>query len=204
MEESLDESGVYVGSVDDNFEKEQVQIELMRIDEARKILEKKYPNYEIFKDFIDHLASTEKVFVLAGIKKFGGDEIMEIFLESETRVMVSETGIDADVFAHIKEQFVETHKTISGIHDAMDHLRNKYPENAYHCDKFIQYLEEYLLMLLTITKESNEMSFDIDLEKEKAIHKIMEKIAENDSLEMERLEEIYQEFKSEIESLAKN
>ena len=67
------------------LERERIKVELEKINEVKRILEKRYPSYGVLKSFIEHLASTEKVFVMAGIKKFGG---MDMFIDSEIEVMV--------------------------------------------------------------------------------------------------------------------
>ncbi|MFA6184336.1 MAG: hypothetical protein WC682_04530 [Parcubacteria group bacterium] len=187
----------------DNFEqvgneKEKVTQELEKIDMVRRIVEKRYPPYGVIKDFINHLASTEKVFILAGMEKFGGEEIMDMFIESETGVMVSETGIDGDVFAHIKEEFLKTKKTISEIKNVAVKLKDKYSNGGGNY-KFIQYLEEDLIMLVDAFDKKDEKDFDVDAEREKAIHEVIVRIAEDDNAEIEELEKIYQEFKDELE-----
>ena len=189
IEDDLEEN-----TLEKEIEKEVISMRLKEVDTVRSIIEKRYPSYGILKDFIDHLASTEKVFILAGIKKFGGDEIMELFIESETEVMASDTGIDKDVFSHIKEEFSRTHKTISGIKSVADKLRERYPQG----EKFIAYIEDYLILLLEASRDDKLGEFDIDKEKEKTIHEMMVEIAENDKAEIEELEKIYQEFKEEL------
>lgn len=177
-------------------EKERVNMELAKIDEVKDILEKRY-HYGVIKDFIDHLASTEKVFLLAGIKNFGGDEIMDMFIKSETRVMSSDTGIEEDVFSHIKKEFSETHKTVSEIKNISNMLIKKYPES----EKFIEYMEEYLIILLEASLGVQKIDFNIDREKETVIHEMMVKIAENDNAEIQELEKVYQEFKNELKKI---
>lgn len=183
------------------IEKEKIISELKKVDEAKRILEKKYPHYGVIKSFIEHLASTEKVFILAGIKNFGGDEIMDVFIDSETEVMSGETGIEEDVFDHIKEEFVMTHKTVSDIKDVADRLREKYPDKIYKSESFINKIEEYLMRLLEISEGSREVGFDLDKEKEKVIYEIMQTVGEGDELEINKLKEIYQEFKEELKKI---
>lgn len=181
-------------SFENQAEKEKVTMELRKIDKARDIVKKRY-SYGVLGDFIDHLASTEKVFLLAGIKKFGGDEIMDMFINSETEVMSSETGIDEDVFAKIKEEFFKTCKTVSEIKNISNKLIEKYPE----AENFLVYIEEYSIILLETSREVSESRVDINEEREKAIHEMMIKIAENDKSEIEELKKIYEEFKNELE-----
>jgi len=174
-------------------EKEKIVRELEKIDAVRKIMEERY-HYGVLKDFVNHLASTEKVFVLAGIKKFGGDEIMNLFIQSETEVMSDDTGIDEDVFSQIKEEFSKTCKTVGDIKNVSDKLMQKYPE----AEKFIEYITNYLIVLLQTSGSINGGDFDIDKKRDETIHEMMVKIAENDSAEIEELEKIYKEFKEEL------
>lgn len=180
-------------------EKETVVLELEKIDKVRLIVERRYDNYEMLKSFIGHLASTEKVFRLAGIKNFGGDEIMDMFIDSETKVMANETGIEEDVFNHIREEFSKTHQSLSEISDIANNLREKYSRD-FNNNKFIKYLEDHLLMLLEITTEIGKISFDLDKEKEKAIYNIIQEMSEGDNYEAEKLGEIYQEFREALSS----
>lgn len=186
-----------VSSFEKESSRETVELELKKIDKTRDIVKKRYPSYGVIKDFIDHLASTEKVFLLAGIKKFGGDELMNMFINSETGVMSNETGIDEDVFAHIKEEFFQTHKTVSDIKDISDRLLEKYPE----AEKFVNYIEEYLIILLEASESATDSVAEIDKNKEKHIYQKMAEIAENDKAEIEEFEKIYQEFKEELERI---
>lgn len=182
---------------ENQIEKEEIVRELEKIDIVRKILEDKYPSYGVLRDFINHLASTEKVFALAGIKKFGGDEIMDMFIDSESGVMSNETGIDKSVFGHIKKEFLKTQKTVGDIKNITRKLMEKYPESS----EFISYMENYLILLLETSKEISQFGLSIDEEKEKVIHEMMLKIAENDNAEMEELTKIYGEFKTELEKI---
>jgi hypothetical protein len=135
------------------------------------------------------------------MEKFGGDEIMNLFIESETGVMENETGIDGEVFAHIKDEFMKTKKNVSEIMEAAVKLKEKYQKDAASC-KFIQYLEEDLMMMLDIFYKNDNVDFDVDRKKETVIHEIMKKIAEDDKAEIEELEKIYQEFKDELMKIA--
>ncbi|HBI17252.1 MAG TPA: hypothetical protein DDY52_03870 [Candidatus Moranbacteria bacterium] len=177
--------------------KEKIVRELAKIDSVRKLVAEKYPPYGVLRDFIDHLASTEKVFTLAGIKKFGGDEIMGIFIDSELSVMSDDTQIDKSVFIYIKKEFI---KTLNDIGKVTSELRSKYGNNEAY-EKFIQYLEDNLTMLLEVSRKSEESNFDVNKEKEGAIHDIIKKIAEDDKAEMEELESIYEEFKKELDKI---
>lgn len=199
-EDIFDSENKYESSAE---EREVIKEKLQNIDEAKRIIENKYPHYGVIESFIDHLASTEKVFVLAGVKKFGGDEIMEMFIESETDVMADDTGIDKDVFDHIKNEFIKTHKNVSDIKEVSNKLREKYPDEEFHSDKFIQYLERYMIMLLEVSAKDTKDEFNIDKEKENAIYEIMKEVAENDELEIQKLKEIYKEFKDAMEKLQK-
>jgi len=128
---------------------------------------------------------------------------MEIFIESETDVMTSDTGIDKDVFNHIKNEFIKTHKKVSNIKDVSNKLRDKYPDEEFHSHKFIQYLESHMIMLLEVSAKNTEDDFNIDKEKEAAVYEIMKEVAENDELEIQKLKEIYDEFKDAIGKLQK-
>lgn len=183
--------------VENEAGKEKIVRELAKIDSVRKLVAEKYPPYGVLRDFIDHLASTEKVFTLAGIKKFGGDEIMGIFIDSELGVMSDDTQIDKSVFLYIKKEFIRTLEDIGRI---TSELRSKYASNESY-EKFIQYLENNLTMLLEVSRKSTESNFDINKEKESAIHDIIKKIAEDDKAEMEELENIYEEFKKELNKI---
>lgn len=194
------EADINLGENNSNveIEKEKVIKQLEAVDKAKLILEKKYPSYGILRDFIDHLASTEKVFILAGIKKFGGEEKMEVFLKSETTVMANETGIDEDVFNHIARAFVETHKSVIDIKDVAEKLMEKYPQG----EKFIDYAEDYLILLLEASSENEQKGLDLDEKREVTIHEMIVEIAENDRAEIEKLESIYQEFKDELKKVS--
>jgi hypothetical protein len=62
---------------------------------------------------------------MAGIKKFGGDEIMDMFIDSEIEVMVDESGIEKDVFFKIKEEFMKTNRDVSEIKDVAEKLNGE-------------------------------------------------------------------------------
>ena len=193
MLEKISEKNIFEGGM----EKEKIVLELEKIDKARDIVKERYPSYGVISDFIAHLASTEKVFVLAGIKKFGGDEIMKLFIKSETEVMSSETGIDEDVFDHIGEEFSKTCKTVGDIISISDKLKEKHPD----AKAFIEYIDDYLIMLLKTSEENEGDVLDIDKKREKAIHETIVRIAENDNAEIEELEKVYKEFKEEWERI---
>lgn len=184
----------------DNFgeqmKKEKVFEELKRIDEVREIMHGRYPKYGILRDFIDHLASTEKVFTLAGIKNFGGNEVMDMFIDSETEVMAKETGIAKDVFDRIKEVFMRTYEAVGDISSVADDLEVKY--NDEKSREFIQYLEKELIMILDISEKNEDVDFDIDKEKEETIKRLIIEMSQNDKVEMERLRDLYEEFKQEL------
>lgn len=195
IEENLDKNLIEIDSKpEEQLETERIFEELEKIDMVRKIMESKYPPYGVLRDFINHLASTEKVFTLAGIQKFGGNEIMDMFIDSETNVMASETGIAKSVFGHIKEEFSKTQKTFDDIKSITKKLTEKYPDSK----KFVLYMENYLILLLETSREISQFGFNIDDEKEKVIHQMMIEISENDKAEMEELEKLYAEFKEEL------
>ena len=186
-----------------NLEKEKIMLELEKVNETKEILERKYPPYGVLKSFIEHLASTEKVFILAGIKNFGGDEIMDMFIDSETGVMAGDTGIEKDVFDRIREEFMLTHKTVSDIKDVANKLKEKYPDDIYKSDNFISKIEQYSIKLLEISEAGDKEGFDPDKEKEKFIQKIMNEISEGDIVEIGKFKEIYKEFEDELKKEVK-
>ncbi|MEF3691791.1 MAG: hypothetical protein V3574_01900 [Candidatus Moraniibacteriota bacterium] len=182
------------------LEKEKIIFELEKIDEVRKILEKRYPPYGVLKSFIEHLASTEKVFVMAGIKKFGGNEIMDVFIDSEIEVMSDESGIEKDVFVKIKEEFIETNRDVSEIKDVAEKLKASHVEDNPRAVEFIDRLESCMLELLEISNKQEQSDFDLAKEKEKAIDEIIKKFGEGDALEEDFLKNISKEFKKELEA----
>lgn len=177
--------------------REKIARELAKIDSVRQLISERYPAYGVLRDFIDHLARTEKVFTLASIKKFGGDKKMGLFIDSELNVMSDDTQIDKSVFIYIKNEFI---RTLDDIGRITNELRSKYADNEAY-EKFIQYLENNLTLLLDVSRKSTESNFDINKEKENAIHDIIKKIAEDDKAEMEELEHIYEEFKEELNKI---
>lgn len=181
------------------LERERIKVELEKINEVKRILEKRYPSYGVLKSFIEHLASTEKVFVMAGIKKFGGDEIMDMFIDSEIEVMVDESGIEKDVFFKIKEEFMKTNRDVSEIKDVAEKLKAEHIEDAPQLVEFIDRLEECMINFLEISDKKEQAGFDLEEEKERAINEIIKKFGEGDALEEDFLKKISEEFRKELE-----
>lgn len=181
------------------LERERIKVELEKINEVKRILEKRYPSYGVLKSFIEHLASTEKVFVMAGIKKFGGDQIMDMFIDSEIEVMVDESGIEKDVFFKIKEEFMKTNRDVSEIKDVAEKLKAEHIEDAPQLVEFIDRLEECMINFLEISDKKEQAGFDLEEEKERAINEIIKKFGEGDALEENFLKKISEEFRKELE-----
>ncbi|MDY0302707.1 MAG: hypothetical protein RBR98_02855 [Candidatus Moranbacteria bacterium] len=180
------------------LERERINVELEKINEVKRILEKRYPSYGVLKSFIEHLASTEKVFVMAGIKKFGGDEIMDMFIDSEIEVMVDESGIEKDVFIKIKEEFIKTDRDVSEIKDVAEKLKAEHIKDAPRLVEFIDRLEECMINLLEISDKREKLGFDFEEERARAIDAIIKKFGEGDALEEDFLKKISEEFKREL------
>jgi len=177
------------------LERERIKVELEKINEVKRILEKRYPSYGVLKSFIEHLASTEKVFVMAGIKKFGG---MDMFIDSEIEVMVDESGIEKDVFIKIKEEFIKTDRDVSEIKDVAEKLKAEHIEDAPQLVEFIDRLEECMINFLEISDKKEQAGFDLEEEKERVINEIIKKFGEGDALEEDFLKKISEEFKREL------
>lgn len=201
--ENIDNKGSEEGSdmegLGVNLEKERIAAELEKIDEVKRILEQRYPPYGVLKSFIEHLASTEKVFVMAGIKKFGGDEIMDMFIDSEIEVMVDESGIEKDVFFKIKEEFMKTNRDVSEIKDVAEKLKAEHIKDAPRLVEFIDRLEECMINLLEISDKREKSGFDFEEERARAIDAIIKKFGEGDALEENFLKKISEEFRKELE-----
>lgn len=178
------------------LERERIKVELEKINEVKRILEKRYPSYGVLKSFIEHLASTEKVFVMAGIKKFGG---MDMFIDSEIEVMVDESGIEKDVFIKIKEEFIKTDRDVSEIKDVAEKLKAEHIEDAPQLVEFIDRLEECMINLLEISDKREKLGFDFEEERARAIDAIIKKFGEGDALEENFLKKISEEFRKELE-----
>lgn len=181
------------------LERERIKVELEKINEVKRILEKRYPSYGVLKSFIEHLASTEKVFVMAGIKKFGGDQIMDMFIDSEIEVMVDESGIEKDVFIKIKEEFIKTDRDVSEIKDVAEKLKAEHIKDAPRLVEFIDRLEECMINLLEISDKREKSGFDFEEERARAIDAIIKKFGEGDALEENFLKKISEEFRKELE-----
>jgi hypothetical protein len=178
------------------LERERIKVELEKINEVKRILEKRYPSYGVLKSFIEHLASTEKVFVMAGIKKFGG---MDMFIDSEIEVMVDESGIEKDVFIKIKEEFIKTDRDVSEIKDVAEKLKAEHIEDAPQLVEFIDRLEECMINFLEISDKREKSGFDFEEERARAIDAIIKKFGEGDALEENFLKKISEEFRKELE-----
>jgi len=175
------------------LEKEKIEIELRKVDAVREIVIRKYSQYEMIRDFVDHLASTEKVFLLAGMKK-DGDKVFRIFIESESEVMAQETGIDKKIFNDIKEEFLKIEETVDAIENASGELKEKYSDNS----DFVDEIRKSLIQILELSDKMKSGDFDLSGEKEKIILEMIENKSEGDAERKNKLMEIYSEFKSEL------
>jgi len=176
------------------LEKEKIEIELRKVDAVREIVIRKYSQYEMIRNFVDHLASTEKVFLLAGMKK-DGDKVFKMFVESESEVMAQETGIDKEIFNDIKEEFLKIKETVDAIEDASGELKEKYSDNS----DFVDEIRKSLIQILELSDKMKGGGFDLNREKEKIILEMIESKSAGDAEKKDKLMEIYSEFKSELE-----
>ncbi len=185
----------------ENFEKKQEilsnQIKIINL--VAEKLKKKYSKYEVLATFIDHLASTEKIFVIAKSENSGFVEVKNSFLNAETQLMSSQLGFEPLVFEQITEIFRDANNNVAGIITTAENLKRLYVDDKKIIE-FINYMEKVLLAFLEIT-DNYDVNIDIDKQKILEIEKYMSELSANGDPQLEKLKEIYEEFKEELKKI---
>lgn len=183
----------------EKFEKKQEILgnQIKTINLIAEKLKKKYSKYEVLTIFIDHLASTEKIFVIAKTESGGFAKVKNSFLNAETQIMSDQLGFEPLVFEQIMETFRDANNNVASIITTSERLKKIYAGDE-KIIKFIEYIEKVLLAFLEITDNS---SIDIDKQKIAGIESYMSEMSANGDPRLEKLKEIYKEFKEELKKI---
>ncbi|HFC36258.1 MAG TPA: hypothetical protein ENJ49_01120 [Candidatus Moranbacteria bacterium] len=189
-----------------SFEQKQEEVikQLEMVDTVAEKLKEKYSQYETLSLFVDHLASTEKIFIIARQTNAGFDKTKTKFLESQMELMAEESGIDKKIYEKILNDFANASDNVLAISVIAENLKRQYRnrEGGEDCLQFIDYIKEALLAFANIT--SNDLGWDeIEAEKLRIIEDKMKLLSADGNPEIETLRSIYEEFKKELEEQKK-
>lgn len=185
-----------------SFEQKQEDVirQLEMVDTVAERLKERYSQYETLSLFVDHLASTEKIFIIASQTNVGFDKTKTKFLESEMNLMAEESGIDKNIYEKILNDFANASDNVLAISTIAENLKRQYQnkEDSGECLQFIDYIKEALLAFANIT--SDDLDWDeIEKEKLKIIEDKMRLLSADGNPEIKTLQNIYEEFKKELE-----
>ena len=185
--------------------------EKVKIEEAHIKIWGEYGKYENLRGFIHYITALEKVFAEAKIRNWDAQQSKEAIINVEIGLVAEESGIPADTFKKIyddfkeaveKGQIVEDEESgYSGsassrsdrIRKAASFLLEKNKDNK-GCIKFIKFVERVLIGFRDSSVEE-----DLDEIKEDLIRAEMGFLSSDGDPALKRLEEIYSEFVGFIE-----
>ena len=186
----------------DRFEKEQeiIRPKIETINSVAEKLKQKYSDYEVLLSFIDHLASTERIFVSVETGSVDFKTVKKNFLDAETELISNQLGINRNVFDGIIEQFRNANDNVAGITIVADTLKRQHSDDKKIVG-FIEYIKNALIEFLDIVNTDNVSN----LVNKKIIiieRKIDELSADGDP-EKDLLINVYNEFKQGLLSVKK-
>lgn len=176
----------------------QAERELERINVAERKLIDKYQGYEELESFVIYLASMERLFAQFRIYESSPATIKEELIKTETYLFSQAAALDKEMLESIKSEFDSIHLTVSGIYDIAEKFLKRFQGNE-DCCNFIKSLRDTSLILA----EAHERAFSIDEVQKKICKSQIDILCADGEPEPELLEQIYSEFKAEIEKLRK-
>ncbi|TAK97051.1 hypothetical protein EPO05_00390 [Patescibacteria group bacterium] len=184
------------------FEKNQFEQNLLAEKELEKIniveekLVDKYKKYEELKSFVIYLSAMERIFTQFRIFESTPTVIKEEIIKTETYLFSQDVALDESVFHSIRDDFSSVYLTVSQICDIAEKLLQKFGDNE-DCQNFIKSLRDISLILVEAQKEH----FSIDAIQERVCRSKMNALCADGDPELVVLENIYVEFKAEIEKI---
>ncbi len=173
-----------------------------RINIVCEKLKHKYEEYEETEEFIEYLKSIESVFVTAKKESWSVEKTEDELIRGEIYLMSQSTGIDEEIFVSIYDEFSQTSHDVEKIQKIADTLVERYSdiEDCFECEgciEFIKYVKDALLVFAK-SLEGNEAFDEIGEVKMEFIKLQMQKLSEDDRPPFEVLQEIYEEFVTEL------
>lgn len=174
------------------FENERLlQTELENIENVVAKLKERYFDHKETFPFIDYLASTRKIFVMARIKHWGGEKLKKELVKSGAHIMSLSSNVDPDIFNSIGDDFQAAYTNIKKVSSIAQEILGKY-EDCEECVSFIQYIKETLIIL------SDFPNLNINEAEEEIFYICMKIMSANDNPKLSLLEEIYEQFKEKL------
>jgi hypothetical protein len=173
--------------------------QLERITLVSNMLKKKYEEYAETGDFVNFLHAVEEVFAYAKKENWSVEKTQKEMIESEIYIISRTTGIDEEIFRKIRREFKQADNDIKKIQDIANNLSKKYDNNddCPVCVDFIRYVKDSLLIFSRAI--SGDTAFDeLDEAKEGIIKMRMEEMARDGAPPMEVLQQIYDDFVTEL------
>jgi len=171
--------------------------ELEKIETVAEKLKENYSQYETLTSFIDHLANTEKIFIMAKSENSDFESIKNSFLNTETYLMSMESGIEEEIFNRIMDDFKNVSDSIASIYMTAGKLKKKYKGKG-KCIDFIEYIKKSLITLWNIKKNPEIADVDIEGEKKIVLDERMRILSADGNPKLEKLKKIYSEFKNNL------
>jgi hypothetical protein len=189
---------------ENTFEKEHIEhglqaekeLEKIKIVEAKMI--DKYDGYEELKSFVVYLSAMERIFARARIFDASPTTIKEEIIKEETRLFSQDVSLDEEILKSIRDDFSLLYATVSQICDIAEKLLQKFVGHK-NCQKFIGSLRDIAIVFI----ESHEKHFSINEIQEKIYRSQMKNLSADGDPKLAVLEQVYAEFKAEIEKLRK-
>jgi hypothetical protein len=190
--------------MENEFEKEhfergrqsEKELEKIKIVEAKMI--DKYDGYEELKSFVIYLSAMERIFARARIFDASQTTLKEEIIKEETQLFSQDVALDEEMLNSIRDDFSFMYATVSQICDIAEKLLQKFADNK-NCQKFIGSLRDIAIVFI----ESHEKHFSIDEIQEKIYRSQMKNLSVDGNPKLSVLEQVYAEFKAEIERLRK-
>ncbi len=186
----------------DRFKKEQEMIKpkIETINSVAEKLKQKYSDYEVLLSFIDHLASTERIFVSVETGSVDFKTVKKNFLDAETELISNQLGINRNVFDGIIEQFRNANDSVADIIMVADTLKRQYSDDKKIVG-FIEYIKKALIEFLDIVNTDNVSN--LVNKKIIIIERKMDELSADGDPEKNLLINVYNEFKQGLLSVKK-
>ncbi|HFC76909.1 MAG TPA: hypothetical protein ENJ27_01630 [Candidatus Moranbacteria bacterium] len=179
---------------EEEIEQKTIAEEIETINLVATKLKEKYSDYEALTSFIDHLAGTERIFAIAKSED-NLDHAKQKFLDAETDLMATQLGVESVMFDNIIERFNQAHNNVIGIIRTSEELKGEYADDKKIIG-FIEYIKMALIEFLDLENIDNPA--EIDNRKLVFIERRMKEISASGDPALEKLQNIYKEFKERL------
>lgn len=177
------------------YERERnLQREFERIELAYAKTAEKYKDYSDCLEFAHYIKTIEKIFTEARIRKWGSEKVKDVLIQSKIKIISQESSIDEDVLKMIYADFKKTGTNIGKINEVIEVLSRKY-EDQEECVEFISYIGNILINF----SDFKEQNLDLDDMRSRLIQARMKVLSSDGEPDLKTLEDIYKEFKEEME-----